>query len=182
MAANYVYRRDASRLFIALRDNGKRFKIYLPVQSDPIIDGNELPIKIVDNTEFNYCFYWKGRRFHCVMNGQDQNKYSVLVNGVEYKYSIESIASYLRHRILNKGEKAVADSNIVAPMPGKIIDIFVAEGDLVNAGEPLLTLEAMKMQNEIQAPFNGLVKKIKVTASQSVMKDELLMEVISIDE
>ncbi|PKP04302.1 MAG: hypothetical protein CVU11_05355 [Bacteroidetes bacterium HGW-Bacteroidetes-6] len=182
MATNYVYRRDASRLFIAVRDNGKRFKIYLPVQSEPIINGNELPIQIVDNSEFNYCFSWKGKRTHCVMNGQDQNKYSVLVNGVEYKYSIESIASYLRQRLLNKSEKATADSNIVAPMPGKIIDIFVAEGDLVNAGEPLLSLEAMKMQNEILAPFNGLVRKISVQQGQSVMKDELMFEVISIDE
>ena len=66
-------------------------------------------------------------------------------------------------------------------MPGKIIDIFLNEGDLVNAGEPILTLEAMKMQNEITAECNGVIQKIRVNQGQSVMKDELLVEIQSID-
>ena len=72
-------------------------------------------------------------------------------------------------------------NNIIAPMPGKIVDIFLNEGDLVNAGEPILTLEAMKMQNEISADCNGVIQKIRVSPGQSVMKDELLIEIQSID-
>jgi len=49
-------------------------------------------------------------------------------------------------------------------MPGKIVDIFLSEGDLVNVGEPILVLEAMKMQNEITANCNGVVRKIKSSA------------------
>ena len=66
-------------------------------------------------------------------------------------------------------------------MPGKIVDIFLAEGDLVNEGEPILSLEAMKMQNEITASCNGVIRKIHVIAGQTVMKDDLLVEVTSID-
>jgi len=67
-------------------------------------------------------------------------------------------------------------------MPGKIVDIFLSEGDLVNEGEPILSLEAMKMQNEISANCNGVIRKIRVQPGQSVMKDELLVEISSIDE
>jgi biotin carboxyl carrier protein len=73
------------------------------------------------------------------------------------------------------------NNNILAPMPGKIVDLFLNEGDLVNAGEPVLTLEAMKMQNEITAECNGVIRKIRVLKGQSVMKDELLVEIQSID-
>ena len=62
----------------------------------------------------------------------------------------------------------MADNNIKSPMPGKIVDVFVSEGDLVNQGEPVLSLEAMKMQNEIMAPSDGKVADVRVSAGQSV--------------
>ncbi|HCB89730.1 MAG TPA: acetyl-CoA carboxylase biotin carboxyl carrier protein subunit, partial [Porphyromonadaceae bacterium] len=106
----------------------------------------------------------------------------VKVNGVEYKFSIESIFSYLRRNLLNKGVEVQAGNNLKSPMPGKIVDIFVSEGDLVNEGEPVLRLEAMKMQNEITACCNGVIRKIHVAPGQSIMQDELLVEITSIDE
>jgi len=105
----------------------------------------------------------------------------VKVNGVEYKFSLESLFSYIRHGMIDKDGKQVDENNILSPMPGKIVDLFLAEGDLVNIGEPILSLEAMKMQNEITAMCNGVIGKIHVVPGQSVMKDDLLVEVTSID-
>jgi len=59
-------------------------------------------------------------------------------------------------------------SHVRAYMPGRVVSIFVAEGDAVEAGQPLIVLEAMKMQNEIVAEHKGVVKKIHVTAGDSV--------------
>lgn len=182
MATKYNYKRDSSRLFIAMSESGKNFKIYLPVESEPIINNQEIPIQIISNCVTNYCFSWNDKRYTCVLKSKDQNKYSMLVNGVEYKFSIESISSYLRRRLLSKDEKAKIENNLKAPMPGKVIDIYVNEGDLVNAGEPLISMEAMKMQNEFSLPVNGIVRKIHVQQGQSVMKDELLVEIDSIDD
>ena len=89
------------------------------------------------------------------MVSRDQNKAVIKVNGVEYRYSLESIFSYIRRGMINNPDKQLNENNIVAPMPGKIVDIFLSEGDLVNEGEPILSLEAMKMQNEISANCNG---------------------------
>jgi len=181
MGTSYKYKRDASRLFIAVRENGKRYKIYLPRESSPVINSNELDIDFVEQDELYYAFDWKGKRYKCELVSHDQNKAVIKVNGVEYKFSLESIFSYVRRGMISSGDDKQAANNIKAPMPGKIVDLFLNEGDLVNAGEPVLALEAMKMQNEITAECNGVIRKIRVAKGQSVMKDELLVEIQSID-
>ncbi|MBP1676957.1 MAG: biotin/lipoyl attachment protein [Bacteroidetes bacterium] len=181
MGTSYIYKRDASRLFIAVRDNGKRYKLYIPKESKPVIDGKEYDIDFIEQGDSQYIFDWNGKRFQCELVSRDQNKAVIKVNGVEYKYSLESLFSYIRRGMINSDANKIDENNIIAPMPGKIVDIFLSEGDLVNAGEPILTLEAMKMQNEITANCNGIIQKIKVQAGQSVMKDELLIEIQSID-
>ena len=61
-------------------------------------------------------------------------------------------------------------------MPGKIIEIKVSVGQEVKAGDTILILEAMKMQNEIAAPSDGTVKSISVSAGQSVkVRDQLVV-------
>ncbi len=181
MGTSYIYKRDASRLFIAVRDNGKRYKIYIPKESNPVINGIEQDINFVEQEDLHYIFDWNDKRFHCELVSRDQNKAIIKVNGVEYKYSLESIFSYIRRGMINSDENKIDANNIIAPMPGKIVDIFLSDGDLVNEGEPILTLEAMKMQNEITANCNGVIRKIRVQTGQSVMKDELLVEIQSID-
>lgn len=182
MATTYIYKRDASRLFIALRDNGDRYKIYLPKESRPIINGEEKDLFFIEHKNNFSSFSMDNKTYQCEVTHRDQNRIVVKVNGVEYRFSIESIFSYLRHNILNKKYQEDSDNNIKSPMPGKIVDVFVSEGDLVNEGEPILNLEAMKMQNEINAPCNGMVQKILIKSGQTVMQDELLVEIASIDE
>jgi biotin carboxyl carrier protein len=62
-------------------------------------------------------------------------------------------------------------------MPGKIIDVLVREGGMVQRGEPVVILEAMKMQNEILSPVNGTIVKISAKPNTNVMKDDLLVEI-----
>ena len=65
---------------------------------------------------------------------------------------------------------------IHAPMPGLVLEINVSEGQEVEKGDPLLILEAMKMENVIKAPGNGIIKKIHVEKGNPVEKNELLVE------
>ena len=58
----------------------------------------------------------------------------------------------------------VAAGSLLAPMPGTVVRVAVAEGDRVTAGQPLLWLEAMKMQHQINAPADGVVSELPVTA------------------
>lgn len=69
------------------------------------------------------------------------------------------------------------DGRIKAPIPGLIKTVFAAEGDRVEAGQPLFILEAMKMENEIHAPKSGVVSQISVKSGQDVMLHEVLAEI-----
>jgi biotin carboxyl carrier protein len=71
---------------------------------------------------------------------------------------------------------ASSDSMVVAPMPGIILSILVQEGDEVAAGDAMLVLEAMKMENEIHASRAGKIKKIHVSEGAEVQSGSRLIE------
>ena len=64
---------------------------------------------------------------------------------------------------------------ILAPMPGSIVEILVKEGDEVKEDDELLILEAMKMENPICAPSDGVVKEIRVKEKDTVEVDQVLV-------
>lgn len=70
---------------------------------------------------------------------------------------------------------APSGGEVIAPMPGLILDIMVAIGDQVAAGQPVIKMEAMKMENEIPAPFSGTVKEIPVKVGDNVSTEETLL-------
>jgi len=65
---------------------------------------------------------------------------------------------------------------IKAPLPGIIMHVMVKAGDKVTKGQKLLMMEAMKMENEIKAENDGEITSVKVTQGQSVLQDEVLIE------
>jgi len=66
---------------------------------------------------------------------------------------------------------------LTAPMPGKVVRILAPAGTEVEAGQPVLAIEAMKMQNEIKSPKKGKVKKISVSQGDAVEAGQILAEV-----
>jgi biotin carboxyl carrier protein len=67
-------------------------------------------------------------------------------------------------------------NTVKAPMPGLIIDLRVKAGDTVKEGDPLLVLEAMKMENIIKAHGDGTVKQVKIKKGDSVEKNQVLID------
>ncbi|MDD4728949.1 MAG: biotin/lipoyl-binding protein, partial [Dysgonamonadaceae bacterium] len=70
---------------------------------------------------------------------------------------------------------------VTAPIPGKIIEVNIQEGQLLKAGDTLMVLEAMKMENSIQMPQDGIVKKILIKQGNQVKANELLVEIKNIE-
>ncbi|MEX0773482.1 MAG: biotin/lipoyl-containing protein [Balneolales bacterium] len=75
---------------------------------------------------------------------------------------------------------ATSEGNLTAPMPGKILNILVHIGDQVKQGDPLIILEAMKMENELKAPVDGTISAIQVEKGTSVDKKAILIEIKAI--
>jgi 3-methylcrotonyl-CoA carboxylase alpha subunit len=70
-----------------------------------------------------------------------------------------------------------ADGAILAPMPGKVIAVDVAEGEPVTKGQRLMVLEAMKMEHALTAPFDGTVAELKASPGNQVQVETLLARV-----
>jgi 3-methylcrotonyl-CoA carboxylase alpha subunit len=74
------------------------------------------------------------------------------------------------------GTAAHGESGVTAPMPGTVIKLLVAEGDRVHARQPLLVLEAMKMETPLTAPYDAVVRKVNVAEGDSVAGGAVLVE------
>lgn len=68
------------------------------------------------------------------------------------------------------------NTDIKAPMPGKVIEIIVKEGDSVLKGDAILILEAMKMENVLKAESDCVIKKVRVSSTENVEKNQILIE------
>jgi biotin carboxyl carrier protein len=82
----------------------------------------------------------------------------------------------LLHESLKKGGGFGGDNELKSGMPGKIIEIFAKEGDIVKANKPLLIMEAMKMENEMRATRDVKIKEIRVKQGDSVESGAVLIK------
>ncbi|MCR5199926.1 MAG: biotin/lipoyl-binding protein [Saccharofermentans sp.] len=117
------------------------------------------------------------------------SKYKITINGKEYEMDVELMdgsapavkapvqAKPVSAPAAPKAAPVAAAGATVSPMPGTILKVNVKEGDTVKAGDSVVILEAMKMENDITAPKDGVVKKLFVNEKQTVAKGEALFEV-----
>ncbi len=98
----------------------------------------------------------------------------ISIDGHRYPFELDDPRQWKRG---GSGAGVQGRAAIVAPMPGKIVRVLVAEGDPVEAGQGILVVEAMKMQNELKAPRAGRVTSIAVKAGDGVNAGAVLATV-----
>ena len=162
---------------IALSSTNKTYEFKNPLERRIKYQGKQVDIKLrEDPNGFSY-IVWKNKKYMLDVIEKNQNRYTVMINGVWHSFSVETPISLKRKRYLEQQGDSSSTVSIEAPMPGKIIDILVEEGAEVKEGEPIIILEAMKMQNEISSHVSGEVKSVAVKKNDSVMKDDQLIEI-----
>lgn len=141
----------------------------------------------------NFKFSINGNAYDAEIIGIEENTAEVSVNGVVYTVEIDrkmqttktpklvrtmAVPSTDSHPSVSKTSNPSAPKgtgNIKSPLPGVILDIYVREGDNVKIGQKLLMLEAMKMENNINADKEGRVTSIKIAKGDSVMEGDILI-------
>ncbi|WP_242087289.1 acetyl-CoA carboxylase biotin carboxyl carrier protein subunit [Aestuariivivens sediminis] len=118
----------------------------------------------------------KSYRAHILKTDFFSKTYTILIHNttytVEIKHELDALISQMGFNIGSK----LHVGKIYAPMPGLILEIVAQSGQLVKEGDTLLILEAMKMENSITAPFEGIIKSINAIKGDSVEKNQLLIE------
>ncbi len=165
---------------------------------DVLVDGNSHRLELLEGDELT-----PGERvWLCKVDGKEvavdaaltaRDVLSVLVDGKAYEIKRERSLQGEIHMILGSARYAVdvrdprslrtrraaggaeaGPQKLNAPMPGKIVRIAVKQGEEVKAGQPLIVMEAMKMQNEMKSPKDGKVQKILVSEGSAVNPGDTL--------
>ncbi|WP_293647066.1 sodium-extruding oxaloacetate decarboxylase subunit alpha [Thiolapillus sp.] len=140
-------------------------------------------------TEFNIVLH--GETYHIKMTGaghkgQPERHFYMIVDGVPEEAVVETLDEIVltggaegavKGAIGGRRPKATKEGHVTTSMPGTIVDVLVSEGDTIEAGEPVLITEAMKMETEVQAPISGKVTGVFVQKGDAVNPDEALVEI-----
>lgn len=113
-----------------------------------------------------------GRSHEVYVTSSYGGQLQLQTGGLEFLAEVIDPRSWRGRR--HSGAEAEGRQQIPAPMPGKVVRLLVKAGDAVEAGQGLLVVEAMKMQNEIRSPRTGTVERVLVAEGQAVNAGEVL--------
>ena len=142
------------------------------------VNGKPFDVKIVPEG------FWIGGKVHSVKVSANQgDAVRADVDGKIIEALIIDIAKAQTKKAedmaVKKSSEPIARTGhgktLLAPMPGKIVKVLVAVGQKVKVGDVVVILEAMKMENEIRSPFEGMVKEVRVSAGAGVAAEEPLV-------
>ena len=122
-------------------------------------------------------FIHDGRSFHVEVEEADYpgKQFVLRVDGSRHRIRIADPYDVLVQRLGLAKKAAHAINEIKAPMPGLIREVLVVPGQSVEAGDPVVILEAMKMENTIRSPGAGVVAKVPVDQGKAVEKGQVLV-------
>lgn len=138
------------------------------------LDGREVPVDAV---------FFDGGVLSILMDGKSYQvklepigtETSVVVGNERFRAAVRDPRSLRSRR--RGGDSSPGVKKLTAPMPGKVVRILAPPGAEVEAGQPVLVIEAMKMQNEVKSPKRGRVKRLAVSEGAAVEAGQTLAEV-----
>ncbi|WP_375172444.1 sodium-extruding oxaloacetate decarboxylase subunit alpha [Marinobacter sp.] len=111
-------------------------------------------------------------------SGENERRFYMTVDGVPEEIHLESLdAGNGAERKSGGRSEATKEGHVTTSMPGNIVDVLVKEGDQVSAGDPVLIIEAMKMETEVKATIAGTVKAVAIAKGDRVVPGEVLVDI-----
>ena len=165
-----------------IKVNGnKEFKTELKQQNNAILgtlNGQEFTTDIIKIREDVYHLLKDNVSYNLeiVKHIPEEKKMVVKINNNSYTLDIKDKYDDLLHSLGLDSLASKKVNDIKAPMPGMVLNILVTEGQEVKKGDPLIVLEAMKMENILKSPTDGVIKKITVNKGIAVEKNQLLIQ------
>jgi len=128
-----------------------------------------------DGQSFHIISQDKSYRVQVRQQHENGKELTLDINGHELAITVQDRYDLLLEKLGMDMTTVATTNEIHAPMPGLIVELKVQVGDQVETGDPLLVLEAMKMENVLKAPGAGTVQSISVKQGDSVEKNQILV-------
>ena len=153
------------------------FQVDLNREGRGLLNNEPVEVDIIRNGENSYHLLQKGKSFRIQVLKIDrvEKTMTIRMNGSRYEMILKDKFDTLIESMGLSGAMSGKINEFKAPMPGLVLDIYVQEGSHVSKGEPMIVLEAMKMENVLKAPGDGIVKSISVNKKQAVEKNQVLI-------
>jgi len=155
----------------------EEFIIEIDRDNEILVNGQRYEIDFQTSPEGNVFSMLLNHRSLEGMVEQRDDRWDVLIRGELYEVQVLDERSYRLAKARGSVTAVTGDATIKSPMPGIIIAVPVAEGDLVKKGDQVVILESMKMENELRAPRDGLVSRVHVSPGASVEKEQTLVTI-----
>lgn len=132
------------------------------------------------STEFKITVHGESYDVHVTgasPTSETKRRFYMTIDGVPEEISLESLGEFQKGSGPGKREKVTKEGQVTTTMPGNIVDVLVKEGANVEAGDPVLVIEAMKMETEIKAPASGKVTAVHIQKGDRVTPGDVLVEI-----
>lgn len=141
------------------------------------VNDKKMPFKIVIQKNGRILFR-SGTKLHKIDNITIEGQsVSFSIDGKFVETTVKDDQDLLLEKLGFSTVSSGSAGKLNAPMPGKILELLVQEGDNVEAGQPVIILEAMKMENELKAPASGTIVSLDVSQNDNVEKNQSLLEI-----
>jgi len=157
--------------------NGREKVVRFESDEKVIVDGKEFKFDFFNENEFHYFLQLNNKTFDITKVAKDKNKIAILIEGNYFECKVQTKLEKNAETILAHSEKSHHKEDVVSPMPGMVLKIQKKENEEIAIGEPVLILEAMKMENEVTSPYSGLLKEIYVRENTAVEKGSKLFRI-----
>ena len=157
--------------------NGLRSEVVVDGES-VTLDGHTTPARVDEIEGTPVRLVTIGSEVHRVVlrRGASRGSYTLWVDGFRFEGEALDERTRAIRDITADAVRSTGPASLVAPMPGLVVRVNVAPGDSVQAGQGIVVMEAMKMENELRAHAAGVVKNVMVEAGKAVEKGTLLVE------
>ena len=157
--------------------NGLRSEVVVDGES-VTLDGHTAPARVDEIEGTPVRLVTIGSEVHRVVlrRGASRGSYTLWVDGFRFEGEALDERTRAIRDITADAVRSTGPASLVAPMPGLVVRVNVAPGDSVQAGQGIVVMEAMKMENELRAHAAGVVKNVMVEAGKAVEKGTLLVE------
>lgn len=157
--------------------NNTQFDIQFKTDDTIVVNEQEIELDIAQLSQKKQHVLYRNKSFTIEIVAVDKEKKNaqIKVNNTTYTVGVKDKFDLLLSQLGMADMATKKVKAIKAPMPGLVVDVLVETGNEVKEGDNLIILEAMKMENVIKSPVDGVIKAIEVAPTNTVEKNQLLI-------